>query len=327
MRKKNFGLVLDKRRATDWQFGGVSGIENSEVLREDGQWDSYLPPYETQHFQYFDSMSCVSFSALNCVEALIYRKYDAQVNLSDRFTATVSGTTDKGNSFFNVAEAINKKGVVMEEDWPYLSHIKTRLDYFAEIPESVLAKGLESKKTFKINYEFVWDTPEKLMEALKYAPIQVGIYAYCGNDDIVARCDKQGNHAIMLYGYKEGLYWKLYDHYENKFRKVAWDYRFWGALKYHVEKVNNDQEDAMAKFTKNTLYQYVDPPGGFLLMIGGKLRHDSLDKLLASWLVAVLNDKEDTDGLKNNVGTLTKADIAGIDVYNLKGEKIDNPLL
>lgn len=312
---KNYGLVLATRAPGQWQFGGPSGIDNEEVLRADGQWDSFIPPYEAQSNVYFDTMACCTFSAANAIETIIFRKFGEVVNLSDRFTAKMSGTTNQGNTFVNVGDSFRKDGNPLEINWPFLPFIKEFESYYSSIPEEVKKKALSLLEQYVISYEFVWDTPDKMMEALKYAPLQVAIHAYGPKEgDIYARTTKQGNHAVLLYGYVPGQYWKIYDHYDNKFKKLAWDTVFWGALKYSVEKKINLPPPMV--FKEKTLYQVVEGPGEFLLMLAGKLRRDDLTKLLASWLVATGGE---TTG---KVGTLVLKDLAGVQLWNLKNEKV-----
>lgn len=310
---KTYGFIPEPRRPADWQFGAISGIDNDEVLREDGQWDSYIPSYEPQRNVYFDTMACVSFSALNCIETLLYRKYGEQTNFSDRALAKMSGTTTEGNSLWNVAETIRKKGFLYESDWPFLGFLKDRDGYYSDIHPELLAAAEANLKRYSISYEFVWDTPDKLVEALKFAPVQVAFHAYCPlQEGIHARCAGTGNHAVMLYGYVLGQYWKIYDHYDNKFKKVAWDTAFYGAVKFDI----SNAEKPMPQFKPNTLYQVVEGPGEFILNIAGKMRRDDLTKLLASW--AVVNGGK-TDG---QVGTLTLKDLEGTTLYDLKGNKV-----
>ena len=78
--ERNTGLRISERNnAKDWCFLGYTGI-NDKILVENGQWDRYLPVYEAQGRQGFDSYACVTFSTLNCVETLIRRQYGEEEN-------------------------------------------------------------------------------------------------------------------------------------------------------------------------------------------------------------------------------------------------------
>src|SRR3972149_9464452 len=89
--------VIDK----DWIFGSDLSVETkvgAEILQPDGQWDSYLPAEERQSNSSFDTMSCVTFATLNCVEILTRRLWKEEKEFSDRFLSKRSGTTQTGNS-------------------------------------------------------------------------------------------------------------------------------------------------------------------------------------------------------------------------------------
>lgn len=63
----NYGIKRVKPSKKDWVAGAETGIQYKEVLPT-GDWTAYLPVYEKQSGN-IDSLGCVSFSALNCVEA------------------------------------------------------------------------------------------------------------------------------------------------------------------------------------------------------------------------------------------------------------------
>ena len=107
----NFGLILSDPKPTDYMFGGETQVQGIE-LQPDGQWKDYLPVGEKQHSVYFDTMACVTFSALNALEILIKRQYGIDINFSDRFTAKMSGTTTNGNYLYKVGDSIRKDGFV-----------------------------------------------------------------------------------------------------------------------------------------------------------------------------------------------------------------------
>lgn len=264
-------------------------------------------------------MSCVSFSCLNVIETLMRRKYAQEVNYSDRFLAQVSGTRPTGNTFVNVIGAIRKLGSPPEPLWPYPQNASW-LTYYAE--PSLMAKKAASQvpKDWLIRYEWVmenWRTEtydnETLMEALKYGPLQIAIRAYgpANAEGIHTRITGQTNHGVMLMGYEEGKYWKIFDSYLPAVKLLAWDYYIDAALKISI------QPNIMpATVSENYLYQLVEGIGGFALAIGNVLYIDEPGKLLASWLV---RNNGVTSG---KTGTLTQAQWDSLPHKNLKGESI-----
>lgn len=276
---KNFGLLISKEaRAKDWISGGVTGIID-EPLVIWGNWDEYLPEFEPQSVL-FDTMSCVSFSALNCLEALYKRKYRIEENFSDRFIAKMSGTTVMGNYMETVAETIRKVGLVEEAVYPWGGN--NWVEYMQDVPEDVVQRATASLGSYKVNWEWVLESDvESLKNALTYSPLQVTVYAWGKKKgDIYQKTSTTPNHAVMLYGYEDGIYWKIYDHYLNEFKKVTWDFFFGHRLRYNIEN-----SMPTPKIANNLLVQLVEEGGGFALSLDGKLIIDDLDKLIAVWLV------------------------------------------
>lgn len=318
---KNYGLVLEPPRATDWWLGGISGITRT-VIRPDGDWRPFLPPIEIQRTPSFDTMACVTFSALNCIETIIKAKYGADVNLSDRFIAKLSGTTSQGNSFYNVAEAIKKFGDVLDGKWPF-DGVKTFAEYYAEIPQWIVDLAKELLVEYDIRYEFVWDTPDKLLDALRYAPVQIAIHAYGTYDkasDRFLRTDGRGNHAVSLINAVPNDHWLIFDHYEWAFKKLAWDSRLWGALCYYVEKKNPTPPPMSTyKFEEGHRYFVADGLGGTIFMLAGKLRLDDLAKCNDQWLGRIA---EGDGQIKGKSHTITLKELEGVHLYDLKGNDL-----
>ena len=312
----NYGLIIQPRKVTDFQFGGISGIEKV-VLQQDRDWTPYLPVFEKQSAS-FDTMACVTFSALNCIETLYKRKYGSEINLSDRFTAKMSGTGPQGNDFASVGDSIRKNhGTVAEDVWPAVW--ASREDYYASIPDSIVALGKEGLKKYNISYEFVTETPDGFWEALQYSPIQICLHAYGSEvNGVFQRTEDPINHAMMLYGGVYGKEWHIYDHYTRLYKKFAWDTKFGGALKYDVVDgmITPPPATPVANFVEGTLFQIVDGAGGFLLQAGGKLRKDDTALLLASWLV------RNGGNVIGKAGVLQHKDLEGVVIYNLKSEPV-----
>lgn len=241
---KNFGFMPDDRNALekskDYMFGAETAI-TPEILQPDGQWLKYLGTNEYQNFNWGDTMSCVSFSALNCLEIIWNRRYKPlpSLNLSDRFTAKMSNTSRQGNTFYRVAESLRKvDGEVYQDKW--LNESSSWEDYYKEIPSDIQVIGRRNLKTFHIQYEFIPELfyPSVLMKALQQSPLQIAIFAYGVPDANGVYHNVDGmapNHAVTLVGYKENEYWIIQDHYvAHETRKIAWDYRIGACLRLNI---------------------------------------------------------------------------------------------
>ena len=245
---KNYGLSLENDLGPtdprDYVVGTVTEIKK-EVLREDRNYVPFLPPLEVQNKYGFDTMSCVTFSALNAVETIVKVKYNQDWNKSDRFNAVLSGTSIFGNTFANVAESLRKDGMVEESEWPWTKDINTWEKYMAPIPQELVLKGKENAKQISLKHEWVlWGGATKkedaLWEALKYGPLQVsvhtwgpidssGVYQPMPNTDNIPT-----NHAVLLVAGEYGKIWKIYDHYDKSIKIMAWNYYFGSAKQFII---------------------------------------------------------------------------------------------
>ncbi|KKR09468.1 MAG: hypothetical protein UT43_C0001G0014 [Parcubacteria group bacterium GW2011_GWC1_39_29] len=191
---KNRGVILGQRN-TDWQAGAISGIEYKE-LNPSGDWTQWLPKEEWQWKDNgFDTLACVTFSALNIIESLYYFHTGRQVNFSDRYTAFMSGTTPNGNWQWKVGDSIRKDGLALEQDWPMIDNPSWDT-YYTAPPIEVINKAKDFLKDWQVNYEFIDFTKESLIKHLKQAPIQVVF----------------PNHAVMLFATTEQVY-RYFDSY------------------------------------------------------------------------------------------------------------------
>ena len=300
--KENHGLIEAPLRPKDWLFGGgVSGIteDEMEVLREDGQWDAFLPVYEPQYSAYFDTMACVSYGELNPLETLMFRKYTDKVNFSDRFLAKESGTTLQGNEMGKVGDVIRNVGLVPEEAWPFGPWIKSWDTYYADVPQELIEEAAKFKAQWKINYAFVSCDQDSLISALRYSPLTVSL----------------GGHIVMLYGYQLGQKWKYFDNYPNELKTKDWDFRFKAAMVWFMSKRDPNQPPMAFKFQEGFRYFVKGKHGYTVFNFGGKIRYDDLAKGLDQWL----GRGRDLDVLKMS-GTVTPADLAEEKVYDLSGK-------
>jgi hypothetical protein len=242
--KKNTGVIIKNPSATDYIAGAETGITYNIVL-DSGNWTQYLPSEERQSNKIFDTMACVSFSALNVLETLFnymlstssltakqemflknegYIAEDGKVNFSDRFTAKVSGTTKKGNSLANVWDSIRNIGVIPEEDWVFTDTFDWNA-YYADVPQDFLDKAKDFTEMFDIKYEWVPSTLENLKKHAKQAPLQV-VGKVCIPWDvstIIPACGVAADHATMLYNVEFNDY-DIFDHYAPFEKRLALDY-------------------------------------------------------------------------------------------------------
>lgn len=245
---RNTGVIIDKIPKTDYIAGAETEIVYKEV-NPSGDWLNSLPTEESQHNLSIDTMACVSFSALNCIETQCnfllqagkigkrnikkltdwgYIK-DGKFNFSDRFTAKVSGTTKNGNSGQKVWDSIRKDsegkgfGLVPEDMWKFEDTFNWDF-YYSEIPQEILDFGKNIWEVFDFKYEWVsigncgYPAIEQMELALKQAPLQIFTPCCTWGGEVIKPCGScTPQHATMIYNI--GEYINDFDHYEP-YKKV-----------------------------------------------------------------------------------------------------------
>lgn len=252
----NFGVDLKnfEKKKKDFIFGGRTKIA-SETINPSGNWTYYLPIAEYQKYPLFDTMACVTFSALNCLETLHKFKYNEIINRSDRFTAKMSNTTKNGNTFTRVGDSIRKDGSVDEEVWSGQDILDWAV-YYMDILQNIKEQALTWLTGYDIKYEWVVPFKDQLKQALQSAPIQVTVYAWeepkiINGVEVYQRTTKENNHAVMLFDWNE-IGGVIFDHYDETIKQLSDDFFFGYAFKYDINKILEPIKikDFMMRFLK-----------------------------------------------------------------------------
>lgn len=225
-------------------FLGANNIP-MEVLREDGQWDDYLPEDEFQNMNGVETWACTCYGTLNALEILVNKKYGRKSNWAERFHAILASIKyGVGGSPHTVAENVRHYGNVAQSLLPFDTSITNWTKFMSPNPmtKDLIDEGKKWIDQFEFNHEWVSNlTANGLMEALKYSPIGIAVYAWAKNGEYYYNPGRQDNHWVCCYGYVKGKYWKIYDSYDNTHKKVAWNYPFQFAKRYYIAVKDYDQ--------------------------------------------------------------------------------------
>lgn len=215
------------RQEEDFLFGSASALPQEE-LAPDRQWEA--PAFEPQSNGVFDTFACTNFAICNVIEMMHKKRYGEEINLSDRFSAIVSGTIPgQGNSHKKVAESMRKSGFIVEEKYPF-TELMGQAEYFTPPQRELLDTGLQWLVVTEFGYEKV--ERKDFWETLQLSPLQVAV-------DSRARTvsDFQGyDHSITIRAGEEGKKWNTTDNYLGRSLEYAWDYPFGFAQRYHYKR-------------------------------------------------------------------------------------------
>jgi len=261
---KNTG-VIDIDRDTDFLAGSESAIKH-EIRLKNGDWEKYNGSDEWQRRKVgnnlgYDTLSCVTFSAVNCVEMQIMyllenglidestKKYmehlgyfdeTGRVNFSEWFSANVNGTTKDGNYLQAAWDSFRKDGLLSQKDGKHVNDFNSQEEWLDKtaITDAMRAKAKMFNTLFDVSYEWVvrgvpyqWGTFD---HQSKHAPLHVSVPTCKGwnNKGEVPICEgvTVTNHAISYIG-KSDEYKKILDHYTPFVKKLNNNYYIPRALK------------------------------------------------------------------------------------------------
>lgn len=166
-----------------------------EVRVPSGDWTPYLVRGEKQKYNYVDVMGCVSYAANNCCEIQIKQQTGQEVDLADKFLATISGTTTSGNWLYIVADWLQRVGVVLESQWPVPQEPFTWNDFYSPIPQSVIDLAQDFRNKYEVYPKRLGLLGVDLSIAdlhhhLKHAPLWVTTPGHCIAGIMVSINDK-----------------------------------------------------------------------------------------------------------------------------------------
>jgi hypothetical protein len=208
---KGHGLLIELPGPTDYVAG--DGRLSGEVINPEGDWTQYVIDWEHQAPKY-ETNACASFGTIDALQALRKHFDGGTFNLSDRFTAKISGTDPKrGNTPQKVAQAIRDNWSCLEQDWPMTETVD---DYYKSPPDLLYSKAEVVRDGNTFQYHAITNpTRDKLKEELKRGAVCMSVALMPDGDGIYYR--PQGwrdAHWVWLLYIDEGGYYVIKDTYE-----------------------------------------------------------------------------------------------------------------
>jgi len=296
MQQHNHGLILVRPKPNSQRFGVFTSIEKKEIM-PGADWTGYLSTCDKQRNKIFDAWDCVSESSAgqDCETQFNYlltngllsadqREFlenndyikDGKVEFSVRFIAKLSGTIiGTGNYGDIVANTIKARGLVPRARWEFTDEM-TAAEYYQDVPQDLLDLGLEFKKLFPMDWE--WVERPNFPNALKYSPIQIFVDAWHLDANGRYRFEDGFNHAVCLVRATGN---EIADSYDPTLKSLDdGNMEFFG-IKYFIN-LNNKP---MVNFKQNSLYLLIEGPEQKLgMFLDGALiiYSDKVDAILNS---------------------------------------------
>ena len=249
------GLIPETPRPSDY-IAGVNSPLVGTILIPSGDWSPYVPLGERQSVP-FETFNCTAFSLTNVIETLLkffisqgkvpqshidflnnegYRDpVTGDINCSERALGSMAGTTSAGNRLTTVIDTARKFGIAADKTWPFGGSNLT--EYYATPPANVATQALKFLDYFQINYEWFYNSPGTLTDAIKECPLWVALCT-CGgwNTPPVAWCNAGDatNHAVELVKHDNINDPKIFDSYIPYLKDLALNYNIPYALKVFV---------------------------------------------------------------------------------------------
>jgi hypothetical protein len=243
---KQYGYIADEIQDSDYILGGLN--LPTEVLREDGQWDLFLPEIEIQRNEKYETFNCTSFGTLNCLETLFKRLFGEERNWSERYVGICAGTNPAlgGNSPQKVIETIRKDCGLLNDVVLPMNDADTLEEYYSPNPIPWLMKefGRKFLEEYRIGHEWLWRDSQRenkincLKDALQYSPLGCAVCAWEKDGGLYVKpTGAEDNHWCLIFGYDDGKYWKIFDSYDSTIKFLDWNYNFERVKRYHLEKI------------------------------------------------------------------------------------------
>ena len=233
---QQFGFVRPEIDLNAYILGGQTKLPKI-VLQPTGQWDEFAPKYEAQFNEFFDSYGCTIWGSQNGYEFLFKRIEGVEYNFSERFNYILSRIRPPGADPHKVLMDMHNYGVIPDERLPMTRFVS---DFMAPDPmtEPYLKEGREFPYILRHEWVIYGTTTgwkEKMMEALQYSPLCAGVYAWAEENGIYKRMGSD-THWTVIFGYKEGEYWKCFDSYDQSVKHLDWEFGFTWVKRLYAEK-------------------------------------------------------------------------------------------
>lgn len=252
---KKYGLDIDniKIKAEDFIFGDGQlddRFGGDEIIRPDGQWDNDLPQREIQAFPWGESWACTVFGTENTLQILMKAKYGIEEEYTERYHSAIVGIRESyGGNPHDTSESIRKNGQLPYSLLPF-EGVRSFEEFNSPKPMTAghLARGRQWLDTWQYGHDWLGNfSASNIKEALKRSPLGAGVCAWyfdSGRGVYYKPTGRKDNHWVTIFGYVDGQYWKVFDHYDSLIKHLDWNYPFAFMKRYTLNKKDIGENEA-----------------------------------------------------------------------------------
>lgn len=246
----NFGLLEDLI-----EYGAYITGQNKipwVPFNEEGDWESYLPKYESQSDR-FETNGCTVWGLQNQVETLSRFLYGQEPNYSERFNYLLTPVDHRvGVDPQKTYECVRKDGLI---DHRYLPMTNTLSDFLdiSDITGSHRAKGQYWLKQHDFKHEWLDKTDvESLKEALKTCPLGVSVTAWYEQNGKYVDIGQRNNHWCLLYKIdSEGLH--VFDSYDHSKKVLSLEHKIKRAKRIWLNRRTKSASKSMIQLLQEVI--------------------------------------------------------------------------
>src|SRR3990167_1434888 len=236
---KDYGYVSPALASDQYTFGGPLTKLPKIILQPDRNWRPFLPAYEPQFNEFFDSFGCTVYGTENAIETLEKKLFGGEPNYSERFIYILSKIVPPGGDPHKVAEVIRQHGLITDQLLPMVSSFN---DFLKPNPMSreFLKEG--TSWPYEFLHEWVWvNSPPKeirlilIREALQYSPLAVSVTAWREEGGFYVDQGRPNTHWCVLFAL-DGDAPLIFDTYDQSIKRLHPDHHIEVCKRYSITK-------------------------------------------------------------------------------------------
>jgi hypothetical protein len=202
-------FIYPQREVIEPAFKFGSNKIKGTVLREDGDWRDYLPPFEPQERNGIESSACFIEAQQHAIATIQEEQYDLpDQNYSSRFNAQFSNASPDGGDPLLAADSFRHDGLIPEDMLPFSEIIQSWQEFNSfkgGNEKTCIEIGKEFTRKWNLKYDVVFERGDSveekyymLRDALKFSPVPMSVSAwYLKGDQYVKPQGARDNHLVL----------------------------------------------------------------------------------------------------------------------------------